>query len=84
MITLTINVEVKEKGKVVSYQKSIEMFKSMDLARSYIKPIVMEMRKAQAEKRKPKEEIIACSYDVEEEKTMLLRLGAITSVDNES
>ena len=83
MITLTINV-VKNKNKVVSYQRCLKMFRSMDEARKYIKPIVSEMRIARANHTQPKEEIVACSYDVEEEKTMLLRLGALTSVENES
>lgn len=84
MITLTINAQVKNKNKVVSYKRFLKMFRSMDEARSYIKPIVSEMRIARANHVQPKEEIVACSYDVEEEKTMLLRLGALTSVENES
>lgn len=83
MITLTIVKEVKHK-KVVSYERSIVKYHSIDKAKNEIVPIVKEMKCAIAEKRTPSIKIDAVSYDTKSEKTLLLELDAITSIENES
>lgn len=83
MITLTIVEEVKS-GKVVSYKRKIKLYHSIDKAKKDIVPIVKEMRLAKHEKRVPSIRIDAVSYDTKSEKQLLLELGAIISVENES
>ena len=83
MITLTIVEEVKS-GKVISYKRKIKLYHSMDKAKKEIVPIVKEMRLAKLEKRVPSIRIDAVSYDTKSEKSLLLELGAITSIENES
>lgn len=83
MITLTIVEQVK-KGARVETKRSIKMVHSMDKARKMIPPIVAEMKSAEKEKREPKIRIDAVSYDTKSERTMLLELNAIKSIDNES
>ena len=83
MITLTIVEQVK-KGARVETKRSIKMVHSMDKARKMIPPIVAEMKSAEKEKREPKIRIDAVSYDTKSERTMLLELNAIRSIDNES
>lgn len=56
----------------------------MDKARKAIPPIVAEMKSAEKEKREAKIRIDAVSYDTKSERTMLLELNAIRSIDNES
>ena len=82
MITLTIVKQVK-KGSIVSYNKELKMFNSVDKARKFITPIVKEMKIAKKQKRTPTLAIKAVSYDLKSEKTMLLETDAITSVENE-
>ena len=82
MITLTIIEEVKT-GKTISYKRKLKLFSSIDKARKEITPIVREMKSAKKEKREPKIRIIAVSYDTKSEKSLLLELDAITSVENE-
>lgn len=60
------------------------MFHSVDKARQEIVPIVKEMKTAIKEKRVPTIKIDAVSYDTKSEKTLLLELDAITSIENES
>lgn len=83
MITLTIVEEVKS-GKAISYKRKIKLYHSMDKAKKEIVPIVKEMRLAKLEKRVPSIRIDAVSYDTKSEKSLLLELGAITSIENES
>ena len=83
MITLTIVEQVK-KGARVETKRSIKMVHSMDKARKMIPSIVAEMKSAEKEKREPKIRIDAVSYDTKSERTMLLELNAIKSIDNES
>ena len=83
MITLTIVKAVKT-GKNVSYKRQIKMYHSMDNAKKDIVPIVKEMKIAKREKRDPAIRIDAVSYDTKSEKSLLLELDAITSVENES
>lgn len=83
MITLTIVEQVK-KGSRVETKRSIKLVHSMDKARKMIPPIVAEMKSAEKEKREPKIRIDAVSYDTKSERTMLLELNAIKSIDNES
>ena len=82
MITLTIVKQVK-KGSIVSYNKELKMFNSVDKARKFITPIVKEMKIAKKQKRTPTLAIKAVSYDLKSEKTMLLETDAIISVENE-
>lgn len=83
MITLTIVEQKKVKG-LLKYERSIKVFKSIDKARQFIKPIVKEMQIAKKEKREPKIKIDAVSYDTPSEKQLLLELHAVESIDNES
>ena len=82
MITLTIVERVKNKN-VVSLKRHMKLFHSIDKAREEIKPIVQEMKLAKKEKREPKIRIDGVSYDTKSEKTLLLELDAIVSIDNE-
>lgn len=83
MITLTI-VELDKTKKVQTFKRSLRMFHSVDKARKEIVPIVKEMKQAIKEKRLPTIKIDAVSYDTKSEKTLLLELDAITSIENES
>ena len=83
MITLTIVKQVKS-GKVISYKREMLKFHSIDKARKEIVPIVREMKSAKSQKRTPTIKIDAVSYDTKSEKSLLLELHAITSIDNES
>ena len=82
MITLTIVEEVKS-GKIVSYKRKMKLFSSTDKARKEIVPIVKEMKLAKSQKRTPTIRIDAVSYDNKSERSMLLELHAIESIDNE-
>ena len=83
MITLTIVEEVKT-GKTISYKRKMKLYHSMDKARKEIVPIVKEMKVAKSQKRTPSIRIDAVSYENKSERSLLLELNAITSVDNES
>lgn len=83
MITLTI-VERVKKGSRVESKRYIKLIHSMDKARKVIPPIVAEMQFAEALKREAKIKIDAVSYDTKSERTLLLELKAIRSIDNES
>ena len=82
MITLTIVEQIKS-GKRIDYKRSIVICHSTDKAKKMIVPIVKEMKLAKREKREPSKRIDGVSYDTKSEKTLLLELDAITSVDNE-
>ena len=82
MITLTIVEQVKS-GKRVEYKRHLKLFHSMDKARKFITPVVKEMKLAKKEKRDPTIRIDGVSYDTKSEKTLLLELDAIVSVENE-
>lgn len=82
MITLTLVEHIKKKG-IISQKRYIKFYHSTDKARKEIPPIVAEMKLAKKEKRPPKISIDAVSYDTKSERTMLLELKAITSIDNE-
>lgn len=82
MITLTI-VEQQKNGKRVEFKRYLKLFHSMDKAKKSIIPIVKEMKQAKKEKREAKIRIDGVSYDTKSEKTLLLELDAITSIDNE-
>ena len=83
MITLTIVEQVKS-GKTINYKRSMKLYHSVDKAKREIVPIVKEMKVAKNQKREPSIRIDAVSYDTKSEKTLLLELGAITSIENES
>lgn len=83
MITLTIVQKVK-KGKAIGVERKFKMFRSYDKAKKEIAPIVKEMRLAEVEKREPDIYIDAVSYDTESERTLLLEMKAIKSIDNEN
>ena len=80
MITLTI---IERHAKTGGIKRKLELIHSMDKAKTRIQPIVKEMRVAEKLKKEPKIKIEAVSYDTKSEKTMLLELGAIISVENE-
>lgn len=82
MITLTI-VEEVTKGKVTNYKRRMKLLSSTDAARKEIVPIVKEMKLAKKQKREPKVRIDAVSYDTKSEKSLLLELHAIESIENE-
>lgn len=82
MITLTLVEKVKS-GKVVKVKRSLKMFHSMDKAKLFIVPVVKEMKLAKKEKREPDKRIDGVSYDTNSEKTLLLELDAIISIENE-
>lgn len=82
MITLTIVEHVKT-GKRVEVKRSIKLFNSVDKAKEFIGPVVKEMQKAKKEKREATIYIDGVSYDSNSEKTLLMEMKAITSVDNE-
>lgn len=83
MITLTIVQKVK-KGKAIGVERLLKMYRSNDKAKKEIAPIVEEMKLAEVEKREPNIYIDAVSYDTESERTLLLEMKAIKSIDNES
>lgn len=82
MITLTLVKEVKS-GKTISYKRKLKLYSSIDKARKEIVPIVKEMRLAKNQHRTPSIRIDAVSYDNKSERSMLLELHAIESIDNE-
>lgn len=82
MITLTIVEHVKT-GKKNEIKRSIQLFNSVDKAKQFIGPVVKEMQQAKKEKREAKIRIDGVSYDSNSEKTLLMEMKAITSVDNE-
>lgn len=82
MITLTIVEQVKN-GKRVEPKRHLKLFHSMDKAKKFIIPVVKEMKLAKKEKRNPAIRIDGVSYDTKSEKTLLLELDAITSIENE-
>lgn len=82
MITLTISEKKKEKNSL-RFVRCIKMFKSKDKANKFIVPIVEEMKQAKLQKRDPNKAIVAVSYETKSEKSLLLELGAITSIENE-
>lgn len=61
----------------------MKLFSSTDMARKEIVPIVKEMKLAKRQKREPKVRIDAVSYDTKSEKSLLLELHAIESIENE-
>ena len=83
MITLTIVEQTKVKSRV-EYKRHMKMFHSIDKARKFIPPVVKEMRLAQKEKRPATIYIDGVSFDTNSEKALLLELGAIISIENES
>lgn len=83
MITLTI-VEKDTSKKTETFKRKLRMFHSIDKAKKFIVPIVKEMKQAIKEKRPAKTKIDAVSYDTKSEKTLLLELDAITSIENEN
>ena len=82
MISITL-VETKlVKNRPVMTRK-IVFYHSLDKARKEIPVYVKEMRLAKKEKRTPKYLIDGVSYDTSSEKSMLMEMHAIVSVDNE-
>ena len=82
MITLTIVEQVKNR-KRIEFKSHLKLFHSMDKAKNFIIPVVKEMKLAKKEKRDPTIRIDGVSYDSKSEKTLLLELDAITSIENE-
>lgn len=82
MVTLTIGKQVK-KGSTFIIKTEVKTFKSIDKLRKEISPIVREMKEAKNQKRQAKTFIKAVSYDDKSEKSLLLQMDAITSIENE-
>ena len=82
MITITLEETKEVKGRP-QVTRRIVMYHSLDKARKEIPNYVKEMRLAKREKRTPKYRIDGVSYDTTSEKSMLLEMHAIISVDNE-
>ena len=80
-ITLVETKVVKGKSEV---KRRIVFYHSLDKARKEIPVYVKEMKLAKKEKRTPKYLIDGVSYDTSSEKSMLLELHALVSVDNEN
>ena len=83
MITITL-VEQHKTAKTITYSRKMKLFHSIDSAKKFIIPVVKEMKLAKKEKREPEQRIDAVSFDDKSEKTLLLELGAIVSIENES
>lgn len=80
MITISVRTHKEDKkNKKVITTTTIECYKSMDKAKSRIRPIVLEMKKAENEKRQPKEEIVGASYESKAELSLLVETGAIVA-----
>lgn len=82
MISITLEEAKEVKGKL-QITRRIVMYHSLDKARKEIPAYVKEMRLAKKEKRTPRYRIDGVSYDTSSEKSMLLEMHAIVSVDNE-
>ena len=83
MISITLVENKVIKGKSVMTRK-IVFYHSLDKARKEIPTYVKEMRLAKREKRTPRYSIDGVSYDTSSEKSMLLEMHAIVSVDNDN
>lgn len=83
MITLTI-IKKSSTAKGETFKRELKVFNSIDKAKKEIIPIVKEMKLAIHQKRTPSVKIDAVSYDTKSEKSLLLELDAITSIENES
>lgn len=80
MITISVRTHKEDKKlKKIVTTTTIECYKSMDKAKSRIRPIVLEMKKAETEKRQPKEEIVGASYESKAELSLLVETGAIVA-----
>lgn len=82
MITITLVENKVVRSKPVITRK-IVIYHSLDKARKEIPAYVKEMRLAKKEKRTPKYYIDGVSYDTNSERSMLLEMHAIVSVENE-
>lgn len=82
MISITL-VETKIVKSRPVIKRKIVFYHSLDKARKEIPVYVKEMKLAKKEKRDPKYYIDGVSYDTDSEKSMLLEMQAIISVDNE-
>ena len=82
MITLTL-IKLVKKDKITTSIRTIAKYHSTDKARKDIADIMNEVNEAKRLKREPKIRIDGVSYDTKSERTMLLELKAISSIDNE-
>ena len=82
MITITLVENKVVKGRPTITRK-IVLYHSLDKARKEIPAYVKEMKLAKKEKRTPKYYIDGVSYDTKSEKSLLLELRAIVSIENE-
>ena len=82
MITLTL-IKLVKKDKITTSIRTIAKYHSIDKARKDIADIMNEVNEAKRLKREPKIRIDGVSYDTRSERTMLLELKAISSIDNE-
>ena len=76
MITLTIKEKVVA-NKLTKFTTTIKVFKSTDIARKFIKPIIIEMDNAEKKGVQPKISIIGVSYELDSERRFLIETGAL-------
>ena len=82
MISVSYTETKMDKG-LLKTKTSLKLFKSLDKAKEFIKPIVREMKIAKQLGKAPKIKIDSVSYEDETEQKMLLSLQAIESVEND-
>ena len=82
MITATIREAKKVRG-IATEKKSIVCYHSIDKARSELRPIAKDMAVCRKTGKQPSREVVAVSYDTKSEKSLLLELKVITSIENE-
>lgn len=82
MITATIKETKKVKG-VITEKRTIICYHSIDKARSELRPIGKDMAVCRKLGKIPTREVVAVSYDTKSEKSLLLELKVITSIENE-
>ena len=82
MITATILTRKKVKG-VLTESRNIICYHSIDKARSELRPIGKDMEVCHKTNRVPSREVVAVSYDTKSEKSLLLELRVIVSIENE-
>ena len=82
MITATIITHAKSKTAPAEH-KEMRLYRSMDKAKKELAPIAEKQLECRKRGVKPPQEILDVSYDTEAEKSLLLEMRAILSVENE-
>lgn len=82
MITATILTHAKSKT-LPAESKVMHLYRSMDKAKKELAPIAEKQMECRKRGVQPPQEILDVSYDTEAEKSLLLEMRAILSIDNE-